>query len=135
MVDHTLKTDSVTEGLGWLRRHNSTRVVVNWFLDSGKHEVFVHGRFAEFLLNLRLKDVQLVLHVPIYVREALLGCVVIRVLTLFVGEGGHHAIVVFLYFGRRVLSLFIVGRTLAPHFPHTGVIHNLGLRLRCLFLI
>ena len=112
-VYRSFKTDSVAYGLGWLSRHYCSTWVaasMKWLLlDPGKHEVFVHGRFAEFLLYLRLEDVQLVLHVPIDVREALLGCVVVRMLTLFVGEGGDHALVVLLDLGSRILATFIGG--------------------------
>ena len=74
-----------------------------------KDKALVHLRFAEFLLDLRLEDVQLILHVPINVGEALLRSVVVGVLTLFIGKSRHHTVVVFLDFGSWILATFIGG--------------------------
>lgn len=41
-------------------------------IDAWELKVFVHGRLAELLLDLCLEDVQLILHVPVDVRKALL---------------------------------------------------------------
>ncbi len=78
------------------------------FFEARKFKVLVHLRFAEFLLNLRLKDVQLVLHVPVDVREALLGCIVVSMLSLFVGKRRNHAIVeLFDFCGWVIFAAFI----------------------------
>ena len=64
----------------------------------------VHVRLAKFLLNLCLENVELVLHVPVKVGEALLVRVVICVLSFLVSEGRDHTFVVLLSFVQLVLA-------------------------------
>ena len=84
-------------------------MILMLYFEPRKDKALVHLRFAEFLLDLRLEDVQLVLHVPIDVGEALLRSVVIGVLTLFISKSRHHTIIVFLDFSSRILATFIGG--------------------------
>ena len=84
-------------------------MILMLYFEPRKHKALVHLRFAEFLLDLRLEDVQLILHVPINVGEALLRSVVVGVLTLFVSESRHHTVVVLLNFGSWILATFIGG--------------------------
>ena len=69
-------------------------------------------RLAELLFDLRLKDVQLVFHVPVDVGEALLRGVVKGMLALLVGEGRYHTLIELLDFGGWILATFISWRTL-----------------------
>ena len=97
-------------------------------------ELFIHRGLTELLLDLGLEDVQLVLHVPIDVGEALLGRVVVRMLSLFVSERGYHPFVELFYLRGRVLAALIGWRAFRAHFPNAQVLQFL-LRGRCPLLL
>ena len=69
--------------------------------------MFVHGGLAELLFDLRLEDVELVLHVPVNVREALLRCVVVCVLPFLISKGRDHTIIELLNLRGRVFATFV----------------------------
>ena len=75
-----------------------------------------------------MEDVQLVLHVPVDVGEALLGGVVVGVLPLLVRKRWDHAVIELLDLGRRVLSVVGSGRAFRPNLPHPGILEVLRCR-------
>ena len=77
---------------------------------------------------MRLEDIELVLHVPVYIGEALLGCVVVGVLSLLISKGRYHAIVELLDLRCRVLATLVSWWTLRPHLSHSHVLRVFVLR-------
>ena len=78
-------------------------------VDAGEDEVFVHGGLAELLFDLRLEDVEFVLHVPVNVREALLRCVVVCVLPFLISKGWDHTVIELLNLRGWIFATFICG--------------------------
>lgn len=64
----------------------------------------VHLGLCEFLLDLRLEDIEFAFHVFVDVVEPLLQCVEISMLSFFVGESWHHVPVVLLYLQCKVVA-------------------------------
>lgn len=105
-----------------------------------KIEVFVHCWLTELLFDLRLKDIQLVLHVPVNIGEALLRSVVVCVLSLLVSECRNHALVELFNLDSRVFTVLVCGRTFWAYLAHSHVLHLLwgwvgNLRLLLLLLL
>ena len=94
-----------------------------------KAKGFVHIRLAEFLLNLRLEDVEFILHIPIDISETLLRCVVKCVLSLLISKSWYHSIIELFDLGSRVFSTFILRWTLRSYFPDPHILLYLVLLL------
>ena len=85
-------------------------------------EVFIHGRLAVLLFDLRLEDVEFVLHIPIDICEALLCCIVECVLSLLISKGWYHAIIELFDFSGWVFGTLILRRTFRAHFSDSQVL-------------
>ena len=94
-------------------------------LDAREAEVLVHGRLPILLLDLRLKDVKFVFHVPINVGKALFRCIIVSMLPFLVCEGWDHAIVELLDLRGWVLAALIRRRTLRSNFSDPHVLNLL----------